>query len=111
MKTSHIDNFVKGWFVGNFEPSLLKENFEVGFHRHSAGEYHQDHFHKKSTEINLVVEGKIKINDKIFTTGDIFVLEPYEVSQCEYLTDVKLVVVRNLSDSSDKFEINILDKE
>jgi len=111
MKKAHINNFIKGWFVGNFEPSLLKENFEVGFHQHSAGEFHQDHFHKQGTEINLVVEGEIKINGEIFKTGDIFVLEPYEISQCEYLTDVKLVVVRNLSDPNDKFEVQIVDKK
>lgn len=111
MKKAHIDNFIKGWFVGNFEPSLLKENFEVGFHQHKAGEFHQDHFHKRSTEINLVVEGEIKINGEVFKVGDIFVLEPYEISQCQYLTDVKLVVVRNLSDSNDKFEVQIVDKK
>lgn len=110
MKIAHIDDFFKGWFVGNFEPSLLKANFEVGFHQHTAGEFHGDHFHKKGTEINLVVEGTIKINDKTFGPGEIFVLEPFEVSQCEYLTDVKLVVVRNISDPNDKFEFNIIDK-
>ncbi len=110
MKTARIEDFIKGWFVGNFEPSLLKANFEVGLHQHRAGEFHQDHFHKRGTEINLVVEGEIKINGKVFVSGDIFVLEPYEISQCEYLTDVKLVVVRNLSDPDDKFEVQILDK-
>jgi hypothetical protein len=109
MKHANINDFTKGWFVGNFEPSLLKEDFEVGLHQHTAGEFHQDHFHKKSTEINLVIEGNIKINDQVFGPGEIFVLSPYEISQCEYLTDVSLVVVRNLSDPTDKFEVNIID--
>lgn len=111
MKKYHIDNFIKGWFVGNFKPSLLEADFEVGLHRHKAGEFHQDHFHKKSTEINLVIEGQIKINGQEFGPGEIFVLEPYEVSQVEYLTDVKLVVVRDLSDPNDKFEINIINEK
>lgn len=110
MKTARIEDFFKGWFVGNFEPSLLKANFEVGLHEHKAGEFHQDHFHKQSIEVNLVLEGQIKINDSIFISGDIFVLYPYEISQCEYLTDVKLVVVRDRSDPLDKFEVQILDK-
>ena len=42
MKQAHIKDFVKGWFVGNFEPSLLQANFEVGFHQHTAGEFHKD---------------------------------------------------------------------
>lgn len=107
MIKSHIDNFKKGWFIGNFEPSLLKSNFEVGFHQHHAGEFHQDHFHKLSTEINVVVEGQIKINGQTFGPGDIFVLEPYEVSQAEFLTDVKLIVVRDISDPTDKYNIEI----
>ena len=111
MKKAHIDDFFKGWFVGNFEPSLLKANFEVGFHQHVAGEHHQDHFHKLGTEINLMVEGRIKINDQEFGPGDIFVLEPFELSQCEYLTDVKLVVVRNISDPNDKFEVKLINEK
>lgn len=111
MKTARIEDFVKGWFVGNFEPSLLRRNFEVGFHQHHAGEFHQDHFHKLSTEINLVVEGNIKINGQVFGPGEIFVLEPYEISQCEYLTDVKLVVVRSQSNPDDKYEVQIIDKK
>lgn len=107
MKKYHLNDFKKGWFVGNFEPSLLKANFEVGYHQHTAGEFHQDHFHKLSTEINVIIEGQIKINDQVFGPGDIFVLAPYEVSQAEFLTDVKLIVVRDISDPTDKYNIEI----
>jgi hypothetical protein len=110
MKTSHIDNFIKGWLVGNFEPSLLKTNFEVGVQSHSAGELHTDHFHKLSTEINLVIDGTIKINNVVFSSGDIFILEPYEISQVEYITDVRILVIRDRSDPNDKYEIVVVDK-
>ena len=52
-------------------------------------------------------KGKIKINGEIFVPGDIFILYPYEVSQVEYLTDVELTVVRNISDPNDKFMFDI----
>lgn len=107
MKRYKLDDFCKGWFVGNFEPSILKDDFEVGVARHSAGEFHQDHFHKKCIEINLVIEGKMSINGEIFESGDIFVLYPYEVSQAEFLTDVTIVIVRDKSDPSDKFSFVI----
>ena len=110
MKTYNLDDFVNGWVVGNFEPSILKENFEVGIARHRMGDFHHDHFHKKSTEINIVLEGQIQINDQVFVPNDIFVLYPYEISQVKYLTDVVLVVIRNLSDPADKFLVNVLDK-
>ena len=110
MKREKLDNFFKGWFVGNFEPSLLKADFEVGVAKHRAGEYHQDHFHKKSIEINVVLEGRMKINGEEFGPGDIFVLYPQEVSQAEFITDVTIVIVRDRSDPSDKYEFNIIDK-
>jgi hypothetical protein len=108
MKIYNLNDFVNGWVVGNFEPSIFKENFEVGIARHCRGDHHQDHFHKKSTEINIVLEGRIKINDQIFAANDIFVLYPYEISQVQYLTDVALVVIRNKSDPNDKFLVDIV---
>jgi hypothetical protein len=110
MKTYRLEDFYKGWFVGNFEPSILKDNYEVGVAKHTAGEFHQDHFHKECVEINVVIEGRMKINGQEFGPGDIFVLYPYEVSQAEFLTDVTIVIVRNKSNPLDKFEFQILDK-
>jgi len=107
MKIAHIERFTKGWFVGNFDPSLLKADFEVGLHQHKAGEFHQDHFHKLGTEINVMIEGRLLLNGNEFGPGEIFVLEPYEISQVEYLTDVKLIVVRDISDPNDKYEVEI----
>ena len=26
MKVNNLDNFIRGWFVGNFEPTLYKTN-------------------------------------------------------------------------------------
>lgn len=110
MKTEKLENFYKGWIVGNFEPSLLKADFEVGVAKHRAGEFHQDHFHKKATEINVVLEGRMTINGQEFGPGDIFVLHPYEVSQAEFITDVTVVIVRDRSDPLDKYEFDIIDK-
>jgi hypothetical protein len=110
MKKYHIDQFFKGWFVGNFEPAILKENFEVGVITHTKGEFHQDHFHKEATEINLVLFGSVKINGEIFNENEIFVLSPYEVSQAEFITDVKILVVRDKSNPQDKYPFTVIDK-
>lgn len=107
MKTHKLDDFFKGWVVGNFEPSLFKSDVEVGIAKHTAGEFHQDHFHKKNTEYNIVLEGRMKINDTEFGPGDIFVLYPYEVSIAEFITDVTIVIIRDHSDPADKYLLNI----
>lgn len=107
MKKSKLDEFVRGWVVGNFEPSLLKADFEVGVAKHKAGEFHQDHFHKEAIEINILLEGEMIINGEKFYPNDIFVLYPYEVSQAEFLTDVTVVIIRDKSNPADKFSFDI----
>lgn len=104
MKTAKLADFTKGWILGNFEPSLMKTNFEVAVKTHEKGEFHRDHFHKLFKEFNLVLEGSMIVNGNQFHEGDIFVLYPYEISQVEYLTDVKVLVIRNGSDPTDKYE-------
>lgn len=105
MDREKLSKFKNGWFVGNFEPTLYKGNFEVAFQKYRKGEHHADHYHVLSKEINLVTRGKIKVNEEIFRKGEFFVLYPYEVSRVEYLTDVDLVVVRTASDPTDKYEV------
>ena len=65
-----------------------------------------DHFHKKGTEINVMRKGKIKLNGEIFEPV-IFLYYIMKLAQVEYLTDVELTVVRNISDPNDKFMFDI----
>ena len=81
MKKFKLDDMKGGWFVGNFEPTAFKANFEVGIHRHKKGEFPSTPS-KKGIEINCMRKGKLKINGEIFEAGDIFILYPYEVSLC-----------------------------
>lgn len=106
MKKDNISKFTKGWFVGKFEPSLFKGDFEVAYQSYKKGERHKNHYHILSTEINVVTKGRIKINDEVFKKGEIFILEPYEVSKVEYLTNVELIVVRTASNPTDKYEVD-----
>ena len=54
MNISRITDYVRGWFIGNFEPSLLKTpHFEVGVLNHKKGEYWAPHYHKESIEYNV----------------------------------------------------------
>jgi hypothetical protein len=47
------------------------------------------------------------INGKHLKADDIFVIEPYEVSICEFLTDVKVIVVKDICNTSDKYSFDI----
>ena len=42
------------------------------------------------------------VNKKELKAGDIFIFEPYVVSEAEFLEDTELIVVRNSSNTKDK---------
>ena len=47
METAKLETMVKGWFVGNFEPSLFKTDAcEVGVKHYKAGESEALHHHR-----------------------------------------------------------------
>jgi len=103
MKTYKLKDFFKGWFIGNFEPTLLKtSNFEVAFQTHKKGYKTTDHYHKQSEEFNCLIHGKLSINGIVFEEGDIFIMEPMEVSKSEILEDCEILVVRIPSLKDDK---------
>ncbi|MFX0072074.1 MAG: hypothetical protein ACFFAO_13380, partial [Candidatus Hermodarchaeota archaeon] len=86
MKIDNIDNFLRGWFVGNFEPTLIKTNdVEVAYKSYKTGDKEAAHYHKIATEITLVVKGSVKMNNKIFKENDIIILKPSEVCHFEVL--------------------------
>jgi hypothetical protein len=71
MIIEHIDKMTKGWFIGNFVPSVfVTEAFEVGFKIHKAGEKYGFHYHQLVKEINLLVEGEMKMHKKNLKSGE-----------------------------------------
>lgn len=106
MKLEKFENMKGGWFVGNFLPTAWHtENFEVCYKTHTKGEKWPRHFHKISTEINLLIEGRMIIQDKEIVSGDIFILEPWELADPVFLEDCKLVIIKTPSSTNDKYEI------
>lgn len=106
MKTAKLNDMVKGWFVGNFEPSLYKTNdCEVAVKEYKAGDYESSHYHKVATEITVVINGKIKMNGIIYNPGDIIIEEPGDVTDFEALTDAANVVVKIPGANNDKYVV------
>ena len=105
MKTFKIDDMFRGWFIGNFEPCVLRtKEFEVGVLTHKKGEYWAEHYHKISTEINILLCGRMTINGLDIHVGDIFVIEPNESSAPVFLEDCKVLCVKTPSVIGDKYE-------
>lgn len=106
MNITKITDYKRGWFIGDFEPSLLRtKDFEVGLLTHTKGEHWAPHYHKESVEYNVLVSGKMVVQGKELNSGDVFVFEKGEVADPVFLEDCKIVVVKVPSLPHDKFEV------
>jgi quercetin dioxygenase-like cupin family protein len=95
---------VKGWFVGNFKPTLYKTNdVEVAVKEYKKGDYEDWHYHKIATEITVIILGRVEMNDAEYSTGDIITIEPDEGTDFRALTDVVTVVVKIPGVTNDKY--------
>lgn len=106
MKTRKIDEMWRGWFIGNFEPSILKtESFEVGLLTHKKGEQWPSHYHAVATEYNVLVSGSMSICGQLIESGTIFTLEPNEVADPVFHEDCVVLCVKVPSVQGDKYEV------
>ena len=106
MKKFKFNDMKGGWFIGNFEPVAYKtKDFEVAYVKHKKNQFWEKHYHKIAKEITLVVKGRLQINDEIFESGDIFVIEPEEISDPKFLEDSEVIVIKTPSDTNDKYVI------
>ena len=106
MKKSNITLMKRGWFIGDFEPSILKTSeFEVGFLHHKKGEIWPAHYHQHMREINLLTKGAMRICGQDIVAGDIFVIEKNEIADPIFYEDCEIVCVKIPSIVGDKVEV------
>lgn len=97
MKIHRLEHMVGGWFIGNFEPTVYKADYEVSYKKHQKGEDWGIHYHTTTTEINLLVRGCMTIQNTKLHEGDIFILEPYEIADPIFHDDCEIVCVKTVS--------------
>lgn len=104
MIVDHLDHMLKGWFVGDFEPTLYRtQDVEIAVKHYGAGEHEASHHHEIATELTVIVTGAARMRDRELGPGDIVVLTPGEVSDFTALTEVTLVAVKLPGASNDKY--------
>lgn len=107
MKKAHLNDMVKGWFVGDFTPTAFNsDQCEVAVKTYHKGDSDAAHFHKLAHEITLVIEGEVSMMDSTWRKGDIVVIEPGEISAFSALTDATLVVVKIPGAKNDKYSVS-----
>lgn len=104
MKKYRLDEMVKGWFIGDFSPNIVKtQDVEVGVKTYQKNEYEETHHHKVATEITVIISGKVLMNGELYSSGDIIVIEPGEATDFEVLENTTTVVVKHPGVQNDKY--------
>ncbi|WP_318498348.1 hypothetical protein [Photobacterium leiognathi] len=104
MNKSNLDDYVRGWFVGGFKPTLFNTtDVEVAIQKFKQGDKEASHCHKIATEITVIVAGKVKMNNTILEEGDILKIEPGEYTSFEALEDTVTAVVKLPGALNDKY--------
>lgn len=104
MKHARLEDMVKGWFVGDFAPSVLRTAAcEVAVKRYRAGEAEAAHLHRVATEVTLILSGRVRMLGREWGEGDIITIEPGEATDFLALTDAVNVVVKLPSVAGDKY--------
>jgi len=107
MNKVKLEDMIGGWFIGNFEPSLLKTNdVEVAVKKYKAGDSEEAHYHKVATEYTVILAGKVRMMGIEYNEGEILTISPNESTDFLALTDVMTVVVKIPGASNDKYITN-----
>jgi hypothetical protein len=104
MRHERLDMMVRGWFVGNFDPTLYRTTaVEVAVRNYNADDYEDWHYHGIATEITVFISGEAEMNGNRYTAGDMVVVNPGEGTDFRALTDVVNVVVKIPGANNDKY--------
>lgn len=105
MTKHNIQDFVRGWFVGDFEPTLIKtRDVEVAVKEYRKGDREGRHYHKEATEITVICSGRVRMNGIEYGKGDIILIEPLESTDFEALEASTTTVVKYPGAGNDKYE-------
>ena len=107
MKIQKLSDMKSGWFIGAFDPTAYhSKDFEVNYRVHPKGQEWDTHYHTEVTEINLLIKGQMTIQEKLLTSGDIFIIEPWEITNPVFLEDCEIICVK-VPSANDKKVIKI----
>lgn len=106
MKKGILKEMIGGWFIGDFEPNLIRnKDFEASVKYYKKGDKESNHMHKIATEVTVLESGSAIMKDTVFHAGDIILLEPGEATSFEALEDTTTFVIKFPSVMGDKYMV------
>ena len=104
MEVSKLSDMKKGWFVGDFNPTVVKTKaVEVAVKHYKKGDSEERHYHKVATEVTVIISGRVRMNSFEYIAGDIIVIEQNESTDFEALEDTISTVVKYPGATDDKY--------
>lgn len=104
MRSVRLESMIKGWFVGDFQPTLhTSREVEVAVKHYRAGDAERAHYHRIAREFTVVVSGTVRMNNLDYHAGDIVVIEPGEITDFCAITDAVTTVVKLPGAPNDKY--------
>ncbi len=104
LERHELNDYTKGWFVGNFKPTLMPSDaVEVAIKHYKAGDHEDFHHHKVATELTAIVSGRVQMSGEEIGPGEIIKIKPGQSTDFTALTDVVTVVVKMPCVAGDKY--------
>ena len=104
MKKHHINQFTRGWLIGDFTPNIIHtKDFEFMVRFYKAGDKEQKHVHKIADEITVIISGRFIMNGEKLMSGDIIHLSPGDPADFECVEDGANAVIKTPSVMGDKY--------
>lgn len=99
-----LQDMIKGWFIGNFEPTLYQtKDVEVAIKHYKAGDIEDEHYHKIATEFTAIINGQVEMNGIKYTTNQIVKVNPGISTDFRAITDVTTLVIKIPGAQHDKY--------
>jgi mannose-6-phosphate isomerase-like protein (cupin superfamily) len=104
VKIYNLNDFIKGWIIGDFEPSIVRtKDFEVSIKEYKAGDKESAHTHKLADEYTCIASGAVLMNGTTYKKNDIIHIAKGESTDFTAITDVITVVIKMPSVMGDKY--------
>jgi len=103
MELYNIEEFKRGWIVGDFVPSLIKtKDFEVAVQYWKAEQGEPKHVHRMADEITVIASGSARMNGVTYKTGDVLLIKAGKATDFYPLVDTVTCVIKVPSVIGDK---------
>jgi hypothetical protein len=104
MELYNVGDFKGGWFIGDFEPSLLRtKDFEISVRHYKVGDVEDKHVHKVADEYTVVITGVVEMNGVQCKPKDIVLIRKGEAVKFKVLTDAITIAVKVPSIIGDRY--------